>query len=132
MSRFVFDTSVLIASWRRRFRGSLERVSEQKAAALADDIIDDYQINAIVTPVYLEFVAGVRTAHELKLARAFLGRLTVVDDRRILPQDWDDAQRRAQRVPRNGRPRDVVDCLIAALAERYHYEVWSLDTGFPH
>jgi predicted nucleic acid-binding protein len=132
MARRVLDTSVLIAFWRRRFRGSLQRTSDDEAAAVADELAIHYKTRAIVTPVYLEFVAGVRTAHELKLARAFLARLTIIDDRRILAENWDDAQRRAQRVPRNGRPRDFADCLIAALAERFHYEVWSLDSGFPH
>lgn len=132
MARFVLDTSVLIAFWRRRFRGSLERVPQRDAHALADEIATHYRTRAIVTPVVVEFVAGVRTSHELKLARAFLGNLTIVDDRRILPEDWDDAQRRAQRVPRDGRPRDIADCLIAALADRFGYEVWSLDSGFPH
>ncbi len=85
---------------------------------------------AIVTPVYVEFMCGVRDAHELRLARAFLAAFPILDQGRILRDDWEEALRRAQRIPADGRPRDFADCLIRAIAKRFHCEVLTQDLRF--
>jgi len=89
------------------------------------------QSDATVTPVLLEFLCGVVDKRDMILARAFLKQFKAIDDRRILKPDWQEARRLAERVPANGRPRDLGDCLIRTIAQRLNYEVQSLDTGMP-
>jgi len=50
----------------------------------------------------------------------------------VLPQDWEEAVRLAQRVSRVPVPRDLGDCLIRAIADRLRFQVFSLDESFPH
>jgi hypothetical protein len=82
---------------------------------------------SIVTPAYIEFVAGTTSAHELRLARAYLAEFEIVDKGRILDQDWIEARRYAERVPRNGKPRQLGDCVIKAIAKRLNYDVDTFD-----
>jgi hypothetical protein len=35
-------------------------------------------------------------------------------------------------VPRNGKPRQLGDCLIRAIAARLKYDVQTVDGSFPH
>jgi hypothetical protein len=65
--------------------------------------------DTIVTPVYIEFVAGTRTAAELRLARAYLAGLRILDRGKILDLDWREARRLAERAPKDGRPRQLGD-----------------------
>jgi predicted nucleic acid-binding protein len=97
----------------------------------AKEIITRYDTNAIVTPVYIEVIAGVQNQRELQLTREFLDCFQCVDMRRILPQDWNEVIRLAQRIPRNGKPRQLGDCLIRAIANRLRYEVETSDERFP-
>lgn len=90
-----------------------------------------YDTDAIVTPIRIEFVAGTRTAHELRLARAYLANFRAIDGGRILAEDWIEAHRIAERVPRDGKPRQLGDCLIAAIAKRLRYDVEAKDRAFP-
>ena len=90
-----------------------------------------YQSNAIVTPVFLEFIGGVRSAAELQLAETYLNQFHVVDNGKVLEEDWQEAERIARRVPRDGTPRQLGDCLIRAIANRLRYDVSTIDQRFP-
>ena len=85
-----------------------------------------------MTPVYIEFIAGARSAVELELSRAYLAGLEVVDAGRILKEDWEKARKLAERIPRNGKLRQLGDCLIRAIAARLkYYDVLTADDSFP-
>jgi predicted nucleic acid-binding protein len=132
MTGFVLDTNVLVQHWRRSRSGTVNaQIKEFQAELWAGRLIDLENTNAIVTPVVLEYLCGVRDQMELSLARAYLKTFESVDMGRILAADWREAKRLAERVPRNGRPRDISDCLIKAIAARLNYQVRSFDTGMP-
>jgi predicted nucleic acid-binding protein len=61
---------------------------------------------------------------------AFLKPFKVVDEGRIVRQDWDEAERIAKRVHRTGRPRKLGDCLIMAIAQRLNCDVVTADADF--
>jgi hypothetical protein len=131
MKKRILDTSILIAHWRKRRGSSLAGKKTSEAGAWAKELVDLYESNAIVTPVYLEMVAGVTGQQELKLTCAYLGQFECVDHGHMLPKDWENAIRLAQRVPKNKKPRNLGDCLIRAIADRLHYEIKTFDKGFP-
>jgi|SRR5208283_5220164 len=131
MLRYILDTSVLIEHWKRSCGGSIRASRLVDAKEWADMLIKLRKTNAIVTPVYLEVVCGVRSQHELFLTRAYLGQFRVVDEGKILERDWQEARRVAERVPRNAKPRHLGDCLIRAIANRLKYDVDTLDDDFP-
>lgn len=131
MKRNILDTSVLIRSWREHSRGALKRRTPQDARRWAEQTIEFYETNAIVTPVWVEMVAGVSDSHELDWTRAFLDQFDCIDRRNITEADWNEAIRIAQRVPRNRKPCHLGDCLIRALANRLRYKVKTLDADFP-
>jgi predicted nucleic acid-binding protein len=130
--RFVLDTSVLVRHWRGSRTG---RTSAQIREIEADDwaraLIEIEETNAIVTPVRVEYLCGVRDQWELGLARAYLKPFQSIDQGKTLVADWREAQRLAERVPKNGRPRDFGDCLIKAIALRLNYQVRTFETGMP-
>jgi len=127
----------------------LAEKGREDARVWAQRLIENKGTNAIVSPIVIEMLAGVRDSHELSLTEAFLDEFDVVDERRIPPQDWDlagiiakrvlkyDRQvpRRSRRRDREQNPRtqarDLGDCLIAAIALRLHYAVLSDDRGIP-
>jgi predicted nucleic acid-binding protein len=131
MPRKIFDTSALIRHWHDSGGRSLEGKTAEDAQEWARQLITIHDTNAIVTPVYVEFAAGVRNSAELELTRAFLDEFDVIDRGRITVEDWQETRRLAQRVPPNGKPRHLGDCLIAAIGKRLHYEVIRFDKGFP-
>ncbi len=117
------------------------------AEQLARRLIEIYDTKAIVSPVEIEVLAGVRDPHELKLTEVFLGQFEIIDQRHIPPQDWEQARRIAKRVLRYDRDvsrrdrkrrrqanpktelRQLGDCLITAIANRLHYEPITDDKG---
>jgi predicted nucleic acid-binding protein len=131
MKRSVLDTSILIRSWRNYSGGKWKQKTPDDARRWASQTIKLYDTDAIVTPVYLELVAGVSDNHELELTEAFLAEFKCVDGGNVTPADWEEALRIAQRVPRNGKPRQLGDCLIRAIANRLRYKVITLDADFP-
>jgi predicted nucleic acid-binding protein len=132
VARTILDTSVLIRHWNTgRGDTPLADVTERDVRGWADRLIELHQTKAIVTPVSVEMIAGVRSKHELKLLRAFLARFEVIDERRIPVQDWQETERIAQRVPRDGKPRQMGDCLIRAIANRLRCDVIAYDDSFP-
>jgi predicted nucleic acid-binding protein len=130
MQKRLLDTSVLIREWRRqsaRLRGPL---SSEAVIGWARQLIRIHQTRAIASPVLIEFLAGTQNTTDLRLAKAFLDEFEVVDQKLIPPRDWDEAQRLAQRVPKDGSPRQLGDCLIRAVANRLHYDVMTHDDDF--
>lgn len=128
--RRILDTQFLIAHWlgcRRQTEDASVEVAERWAA----DLVATYSTDAIVTPVCIEFVAGAQNREELDLKRAYLARLRVVDKGTILDRDWVEGRRLAERVPVDGKPRQLGDGLIKAIANRLAYEVFSHDQRFP-
>src|SRR5437868_4981911 len=131
MRRTVLDTSILCSHWRRSFvqnRKPLTAALIKKWAAL---LADRYDSDAIVTPILIEFMAGATNRMELAWYRAFIRCFQVIDSQSILRDDWMEALRLAERVPRDGKPRQLGDCLIRAVANRLRHDVATLDTGFP-
>ena len=131
MARKIFDTSALIQHWHDCGGRSSAGKTPEDAADWARRLIAVHDTDAIVTPVFVEFVAGVTHSAELELARSFLKQFRLLDEGRITPEDWDETRRLAQRIPTNGKPRQLGDCLIAAIGKRLHYEVIRFDKGFP-
>ena len=59
MARKLLDTSVLIRYWSKCRPEALQRVTVQDASNSGKSLTRLVNTDAIVTPVYLEFVAGV-------------------------------------------------------------------------
>jgi len=106
-------------------------VTERKVRNWAQQVIDLYRSNAIVTPVAIEFLAGFGNAAELRHGELFQAAFDCLDQRDIRTEDWDESYRLARRVPRDGKPRQLGDCLIRAIANRLKREIQTRDTGFP-
>jgi predicted nucleic acid-binding protein len=135
MRELILDTNVLIGHWHRRKSrgGPLSGKSTADAEQWADELIEIEGTNAIVTPVYLEFVGGPVNGHEMKLTKTYLGRFAIIDGGRVTEEDWAEARRLAERIPRgpDARPRGAVDCLIKAIARRLRHDVRTFDLGMP-
>lgn len=131
MSGLVLDTSVLATWWRRKGgQGPLDRMP-RRVDKWARELIRIRGADRIVSPVYLEFVCGMNSATRLSYAEQFLDQFQVLDDWHIADADWSEARRIARRIPSDGRPRQLVDCLIRAVSNRFRCEVDTLDHGFP-
>jgi predicted nucleic acid-binding protein len=129
MAKRIFDTSYLISHW-RTFPKTTKRTVENMRS-WSEKLIAQYGSRQIVTPVYIEMVAGVTSSDELKLTRAFLEPFEIVDEGKIPKGDWDEARRMAQRVAPEGGKRQLGDCLVRAIANRFKSDVLTQDKGFP-
>jgi predicted nucleic acid-binding protein len=127
----VLDTNELIFHWHASIRRPLSAATKSEATVWARSLIGLRGTDAIVTPVEIEFLAGVSSQHEMALSRAYLQEFRIIDDGRVLPQDWDEARRLASRIPRVSKPRQLVDCLIRALARRLNFDIITRDRTFP-
>jgi predicted nucleic acid-binding protein len=143
MRQRFFDSTKLMTELKKLRSDSRRADAEQ----LARRLIEIYDTKAIVSPVEIEVLAGVRDPHELKLTEVFLGQFEIIDQRHIPPQDWEQARRIAKRVLRYDRDvsrrdrkrrrqanpktelRQLGDCLITAIANRLHYEPITDDKG---
>ncbi len=96
----------------------------------AQELIDLYDTDAIVTPVYVEMVGGATSRQQLELTKAYLSEFECIDAKVVTPADWVETIRLDQRVPARARPRDLGDCLIRAIANRLRHDVMTFDTGF--
>jgi predicted nucleic acid-binding protein len=123
----IVDTNHLIDQFRLLAPYVGKRLED--AVRLAEDLIKKLDSNAIVSPVEVEFLAGILDPREMSLAEAFLGRFRIIDERRILSEDWLEARRIAKHVLRDSGRRDLGDCLIAAIATRLRREVLTKDRG---
>jgi predicted nucleic acid-binding protein len=132
--RTVFDTSVFIHYWRTRVRPGLVRMDSSENATVAAHAFELSRltgVDATVTPVVLEFLCGFTSREEMELAKVFLLQFRVIDGGYLLKEDWTEARRIAERVPRSGKPRQLGDCLVRAVANRYNYSVETYDAEFP-
>jgi predicted nucleic acid-binding protein len=127
MRRSVFDTNILI----RHFQElrPFDRSTPAHAHECASRLISRYEADAIVAPVEVEFLCGVLSEHERRLREAFLATFRIIDQRRVLPEDWQEAKRLAKHPGYVPRPRDLGDCLILAIADRLRHEVITDDRG---
>jgi predicted nucleic acid-binding protein len=127
MPKYTLDTNVLIAHFNEL--RPLDGKGEDEVEAWARSLTSDRGTNAILSPVEVEFLCGVVNQHELRLHEAYLRVFEVVDDRKTLPQDWQEARRLAKHAGYQARPRDLGDCLISAISDRLHLEILSDDKG---
>ena len=133
MAKRVLDTNVLINHWGRSLGARrIGDVRRSHAVEWAERLRALQGSVVILTPIYIEYVCGQRNRHELDLARAYLGGFEIADRGNVLKQDWEYARRLAERVPRDGLPRQLGDCLIRAVCERLHLEYVTLEIRFPH
>jgi len=130
VAKKILNTSILINHWGDCGGNSPAGHSANEAAQWAARLVELRGIDAIVTPVYLEFVVGMLTAHQLELARAYLARFRIIDGGQVLPEDWVEARRIGERVPRKPRRRQMGDCLIQAIANRLRHDVDTADRRF--
>jgi predicted nucleic acid-binding protein len=132
MARRVLDTNILINHWRRTFKGKVSRqISEQQATECARRLIREERTNAILSPIYVEYLCGPQNKREVRNARAYLEEFHVLDEGRVLPQDWAESVRLAGRISRDGIPRQMGDCLIRAICIRLNLDVNTADNQFP-
>ena len=130
MARSVLDTSYLIQWWRKK-NSATRKVTERMIVKWANELQAMHETNAIVTPVVIEFIAGAQSRQESQHFEIYLDQFDIVDRGQITADDWKKARQFAKRIPRNGKPRQLGDCLISAIAQRLHHDVLTLDTDFP-
>jgi predicted nucleic acid-binding protein len=132
MSRRVLDTNILINFWAKKASGRASAdISARDAVGWARQLIQLHRTNAIITPIYIEYVCGQGDEQWMKLARAYLGEFEIVDAGRILPADWKVATQIAHRILRDRSPRQLGDCIIRAICKRLHLDVLTADRRFP-
>lgn len=129
-ARRILDTNRLISFWSRK-TARLGRPERSTARAWADELVDLEGTDAIVTPVRIEFICHANSRELLELYESFIDGFVVIDRGQIGPADWNAATRLARRVPRNGKPRQLGDCLIRAIATRLGYDVMTNEVDFP-
>jgi predicted nucleic acid-binding protein len=127
MPKRVLDTNILLDFWNDRVRRCNGRFQPIDARRWAKDLISLHDSNAILTPIYIEVIAGVLNPNESAGWEAFLREFNCVDEQRLLSEDWKLAIQFAKRIPRKTRPRKLGDCLIRALCKRLRYEIVSKD-----
>jgi predicted nucleic acid-binding protein len=130
MAKKVLETSVLLHHWGQSGGNSPASRTVDEAKNWGKELVRLHGTDAIVTPVYLEMVVGVQSAHQLDLMRAFLGEFRIIDNWNVTPEDWKEARRIGERVPRDGHRRQLGDCLIRAIANRLRHDVIAFDRRF--
>jgi len=132
MSRRVLDTNILINFWARKVAGRRSAdITPRDAVTWARELIKLHGTDAIITPIYIEYVCGQGDEQWMKPARAYLGEFEIVDAGRILPADWKVAKQIAHRILRDRSPRQLGDCIIRAICNKLHLEVLAADRRFP-
>jgi predicted nucleic acid-binding protein len=131
MPKRVLDTGYLVAHWRQRKASHAGQPTVADVEAWARELSVMHQAKAIVTPIHVEFLVGTRDSPEQRLAEAFLAQFDNIDGGNIPKEDWDETLRIAKRIPPTGKPRQLGDCLIRAIANRLKHTVITPDTGFP-
>jgi predicted nucleic acid-binding protein len=132
MARRVLDTNILAGYWSLRRKGLPHaEIGDEQARSWGRDLVRSQGTNAILTPIYVEYVAGQSNARAVELARVYLGEFERLDRGRITEQDWEQAIQVAQRVLPDGSRRQLGDCLIRALCKRLHLDVATGDRRFP-
>lgn len=131
MRKRLLDTNILSEHWKRNGGRRAEGQSAEDVRKWANELIGMYGGAAIVTPVYIEFICGATSQREMQLAESYLGVFQIADKGDMRPDDWVEATRIARRIPYSGKPRQLGDCLIRAVANRLRMDVISGDRGFP-
>lgn len=129
MPRRVIDTNVLIELWHGRKPARRPVRSEESADEAAAAWLRLNPKDSILTPVRLEFLAGTRDKEEQRLADRFLAAFEVLDGGRVLPEDWERAERYARRIRGTGKARQAIDCLLLAICDRLHADLHTIDSG---
>jgi predicted nucleic acid-binding protein len=129
-ARRILDTNRLISFWSRKTT-RFGRPDGATARAWADELVHLEGTDAIVTPVRIEFICHANSRELLELYESFIDGFVVIDRGQIGPADWNAAARLARRVPRSGKPRQLGDCLIRAIATRLGYDVMTNEVDFP-
>jgi hypothetical protein len=97
----------------------------------AKDLIRLEDSNAILSPIRLEIMGGVQNRNEYLQMERYLSHFTVIDEGRILPEDWKQAEHiHLLEIEKRGRTLGPLDSLIKAIANRLGHEVRSEDKGF--
>lgn len=133
MRKRILDTNKLINHWTAEWnkaKNHRTQLTKEDTRQWARNLIATVQNDIILTPIYLEFIAGTRSSNELELARAFLQEFNCIDNCEITFQDWREAERYASHVPNDGHPRDLMDCLIKAIAKRLRMDIDTADKRF--
>jgi hypothetical protein len=99
MAKKILDTSVLLHHWSRSGGNSPADRTVDEAKGWGKELAGLHDTDAIVTPVYLEMVVGVVSAHQLDLMRAFLGHFRIIDNGNLTPEDWKEAAVSASACP---------------------------------
>lgn len=127
MRHRAFDTNYLIGAW----RDPRPPADLTESRARARRFVRDMGTALNMTPVRIEFLCGATSARERVLLEAFLEQFEIADGGDVRPEAWREAERLAARVPRDGKPRQLGDCLIRAIASRLRLDVLTSDLGFP-
>lgn len=131
MRRHILDTNILVGHWKKCGGDRLAAMAAADGRDWGRELVDLYDSNLILSPIYIEFICGARNQLEYKTAQAYLAAFTVLDEWNVTPDDLREARRLAQRIPRDGRPRQLGDCLIRAMASRFGADVKTLENRFP-
>jgi len=131
MPKRVVDTGCLVAYWRQRNASHAGQPTVADVEGGARELAEMHQAKAIVTPISVEFLAGTRDSSEQRLAEAYLAQFENIDGGDIPKEDWDETLRIARRIPPSGKPRQLGDCLIRAIANRLKHAIITPDAGFP-
>ncbi|MDB5330059.1 MAG: hypothetical protein JWP03_1210 [Phycisphaerales bacterium] len=133
MAKRALDTNILINHWLRVSKGCRPReIDARQAGRWGRELMELQRAGAILTPIYIEYVCGQGSAHEVNLARTYLKPFEIADEGHILPKDWENARKIAERVPRDGLRRQLGDCLIRAICVRLNLEFITAERRFPH
>jgi len=118
MPRNILDTSVLIRVWKLELSKLKSPLTESLASRWGQSLREFYEPAFVLTPIAIEFLAGSHSSDDLLMYRAFLSPFQLLDRAEILAEDWEQAKRFAERIPKDGKPRQLGDCIIAAIARR--------------
>lgn len=131
MPRSILDTNVLIEQDRRGRAALMRPARVEDCASWARQLIDLRRTNAIVEPIYIDFLCGATSRDELPLYDAFLSQFERVDGGQVLEQDWHRAREIARTIRQLGRRRQLGDCLVRAIADRLRRDVITNEVDFP-
>jgi predicted nucleic acid-binding protein len=131
MATRILDTCIHIRHWKQCERHLKQPAQISDMEQWAELLIRMYDTSVTLTPIRLELIAGTKSSDELQRIEKYLSYFQNADEGIILRQDWQEAERIARRVPRDGKPRQLGDCLIAAIARRLKYAIETFDENFP-
>jgi hypothetical protein len=87
MPKRVLDTNILLSFWNHCSQKSKGRFQAADARRWAKQLISFHNTNAILTPIYIEVLAGVTNAKEATAWEAFLAEFACVDRQQLFKED---------------------------------------------